>query len=119
VFAAATAGLALGSTTVPIGVSAKALLVSLPGLHGLSEGIAPETLTILREIRLPRVILGGLVGAGLSLSGAALQGLLGNPLADPYVIGVSSGAAVGAALVMILGYGALMGGMAGRCVFQF
>jgi iron complex transport system permease protein len=52
------------------------------------------------------------VGAGLSISGAALQGLLGNPLADPYVIGVSSGAAVGAALVLALGYGGALGGMA-------
>jgi iron complex transport system permease protein len=81
-------------------------------LRAFSGVIPPETLTIVHEIRLPRVILSGLVGAGLSLSGAALQGLLGNPLADPYVIGVSSGAAVGAALVMILGYGAALGGMA-------
>ena len=47
-------------------------------------------------IRLPRVVLAGLVGAGLGVSGALLQGIFRNPLADPGVIGVSSGAAAGA-----------------------
>ncbi|MBW3623396.1 MAG: iron ABC transporter permease [Armatimonadetes bacterium] len=111
-FLAAVVGVALGPSNIPLGMSARALLGRLPGLHSLSMGLPTETLTIIGEIRLPRVMLAGLVGAGLSVSGAALQGLLGNPLADPYVIGVSSGAAVGAALVMILGYGAALGGMA-------
>jgi iron complex transport system permease protein len=51
---------------------------------------------ILMNIRLPRVILAGLVGASLAIAGAAFQGLLRNPLADPYTLGVSSGASVGA-----------------------
>src|SRR5690606_40541576 len=51
---------------------------------------------IIMKIRLPRVILAGLVGASLALAGAAFQGLLRNPLADPYTLGVSSGASVGA-----------------------
>jgi len=58
--------------------------------------------TIIIVLRLPRVILAGLVGAGLALAGATFQGLLRNPMADPYVIGVSSGAALGAVCAMLL-----------------
>ncbi len=64
-----------------------------------------ETLrTILWELRLPRVLLALLVGGALGMTGAAFQGLLRNPLTDPYVVGVSSGAAVGAALAYLLGW---------------
>lgn len=55
---------------------------------------------IVLNIRLPRVILAGLVGAALAIAGAAFQGLLRNPLADPYTLGVSSGASVGAVLTL-------------------
>lgn len=58
---------------------------------------------VLVDVRLPRVLLGTLTGAGLAISGAALQGLVRNPLADPTLIGVSSGAALGAATVIVLG----------------
>ena len=57
---------------------------------------------VLLNIRLPRILLGLLVGAGLSVSGAAMQGLFRNPLADPGLIGVSSGAALGAVSVIVL-----------------
>lgn len=56
----------------------------------------PSAYSILWGIRMPRVILAGLVGASLAIAGAAFQGLLKNPLADPYTLGVSSGASVGA-----------------------
>ena len=62
--------------------------------------------------RLPRVLLAALVGAALSVAGAALQGLIGNPLADPYTIGVSSGASVGAGAAIFLGIDAALGGFA-------
>ena len=62
----------------------------------LGEG-DPTAVAIVRDLRLPRALLGGLVGAGLGASGAALQGALRNPLAEPYLLGVSGGAAVGAA----------------------
>ena len=55
-------------------------------------------ITIVRDLRLPRVLLSALVGVGLSMSGGALQGTLRNPLAEPYLLGVSGGAAVGAVL---------------------
>ena len=56
---------------------------------------------IVLDIRLPRILLGILVGASLSVAGASFQALLRNPLADPYVLGVSSGAALGAILALI------------------
>ncbi|MBJ66189.1 MAG: heme ABC transporter permease [Rhodobiaceae bacterium] len=58
---------------------------------------------IFYEIRVPRVILAGLVGASLAVSGACLQGLFRNPLADPGLIGVSAGAALGASLIIVFG----------------
>ena len=58
---------------------------------------------VLSEIRTPRVLLACLVGASLGISGASLQGLFRNPLADPGLIGVSAGAALGAAFVIVLG----------------
>lgn len=58
---------------------------------------------VVRELRLPRVILAALVGAALGISGAALQGVLRNPLAEPYLLGVSGGAAVGAVIAVTLG----------------
>jgi len=65
----------------------------------------PTHLTVVRELRLPRALLAALVGAGLGMSGAALQGTLRNPLAEPYLLGVSGGAAVGAVVAVALGVG--------------
>jgi iron complex transport system permease protein len=62
--------------------------------------------TILRDVRLPRVALAALAGAGLSAVGAAFQALLRNPLAEPYILGVSGGAALGATTAIALGLGA-------------
>lgn len=63
----------------------------------------PRAYSILWNIRMPRVVLAGLVGASLAIAGAAFQGLLRNPLADPYTIGVSSGASVGAISTIFFG----------------
>ncbi len=60
---------------------------------------------IVREIRLPRALLGFAVGGALALAGAALQGLFRNPLADPYILGIAGGATTGAAIVIALGLG--------------
>lgn len=62
-----------------------------------------QTALVVNEIRLPRLLLGMLVGAGLAVSGAAMQGLFRNPLADPALVGVSSGAALAAVAVIVLG----------------
>ncbi|PIC65015.1 ABC transporter permease [Sporosarcina sp. P13] len=64
---------------------------------------------IIWEIRLPRIILAAIVGAALAISGAAIQALVRNPIADPYILGVSSGASVGATLVILLGAFSFLG----------
>jgi iron complex transport system permease protein len=82
-----------------------AFLLSLAiGPVGLGRGLPGEAgALIFHEIRLPRAVLGALVGASLGLSGAALQGYLRNPLAEPSLVGVSGGAALGAVLTIHLG----------------
>ncbi|SFF32250.1 iron complex transport system permease protein [Fontimonas thermophila] len=82
----------------------------LPAILGLPTGADPsdvERLAVL-QIRLPRVCLALLVGAALGLAGAAMQGLMRNPLADPGLIGVSAGAAFAAAVLMVLGVDRLL-----------
>ncbi len=63
----------------------------------------PKYETIVIDIRLPETVLAALVGAALSTAGCAMQGLLKNPMADPYIIGMSSGASLGAALALLIG----------------
>ncbi len=63
----------------------------------------PTDRDIILQLRLPRVLLAGLVGGGLAVAGATLQALLRNPLAEPYILGMSGGASVGAVLVLSLG----------------
>jgi iron complex transport system permease protein len=69
--------------------------------HGLSGNLSSAEDTIIWQMRLPRVLLAALVGAALAVSGAAFQGLFRNPLADPYLLGVASGAGLGATVVMV------------------
>ncbi|MEM8531710.1 MAG: iron ABC transporter permease [Chloroflexota bacterium] len=75
--------------------------------HIFPFGIVPDwqpfQADIVWEIRFPRVLLAACVGAGLAVVGAAMQALVRNPLADPYILGISSGASVGAVIVMLLG----------------
>lgn len=73
--------------------------------------VSRATEVILFQLRLPRVALAVVVGLALATSGALFQGLFRNPLADPAIIGVSSGAALGAILVIVLGGGAVLGGL--------
>ena len=90
--AALLAALALG----PVPLSPPAVWRALFG------GDDEHAVAIVRTLRLPRAVLGVAIGAGLGMSGAALQGTLRNPLADPYLLGVSGGAAVGAVLGVTL-----------------
>lgn len=69
----------------------------------LNEGITGQEISIIFDIRLPRVVLAFLVGGALSVSGAVVQSILKNPLASPYTLGVSSGAGLGAAIMIIFG----------------
>ncbi|BCJ85239.1 FecCD family ABC transporter permease [Effusibacillus dendaii] len=98
----------VGSTTIPFSHSVSYLLSRMPVVGSLLPVNWTETeASILWQIRLPRVTLGLLVGALLALAGTALQGLLRNPLADPYILGVSAGASVGAASVIAVVGGGL------------
>ncbi|MBB6341577.1 iron complex transport system permease protein [Pseudomonas fluvialis] len=98
--------LALGPVSLPLLDTLEALL-RLSGLSG--EQVPGQAELIIGQIRLPRTLLGLSVGAVLALCGVAMQGLFRNPLADPGLVGVSSGAALGAALVIVgstsLGWG--------------
>jgi iron complex transport system permease protein len=99
---ALTAGLALiGLGALALGGVHLSFSEVWGGLRG--TGSSPEAVVIVREIRLPRILLAMLVGAALSVSGAVLQALLRNPLADPYVLGISSGAALGAIVALWVG----------------
>src|SRR6202049_3135800 len=87
-----------------IAVARGAVSVSLADVIDALRGRGDATaIAIVRDLRLPRVVLGALVGAGLGASGAALQGARRNPLAEPYLLGVSGGAAVGAVVAFSLG----------------
>ena len=88
---------ALKLGAVPISVTDLAMLL-LRRISGADEPLPVEYQMIVFNIRLPRILLGVLVGASLSVAGSGFQALLRNPLADPYVLGVSSGAALGAIL---------------------
>ncbi|MGN7408219.1 FecCD family ABC transporter permease [Sporosarcina sp. SAFN-010] len=88
-------------TAVGLGVSIGSVHVPISTLW--NQGADTTATNILWKIRMPRVILAGLVGASLAIAGAAFQGLLKNPLADPYTLGVSSGASVGAVMTLFFG----------------
>lgn len=92
-------GTAIGTVYVPMTAIIKIIEAKIFGFVSL-RGIDPMFMNIVLDIRLPRVILSGLVGAALAIAGAAFQGLLRNPLADPYTLGVSSGASVGAVITL-------------------
>ncbi|HSH37007.1 FecCD family ABC transporter permease [Schnuerera sp.] len=92
--------------TIIISISAGAVKIPLLEIINVFNGTGDETnATIILNLRLPRVISSAVVGMGLSVVGAFFQGLLRNPMADPYVLGISSGAAFGATIAIILGLG--------------
>ena len=95
--------LGVGSIRISFITILKVLLSHL----GIGSEVFPETTkAIILDVRLPRIILAILVGAGLSVSGCAMQGLFRNPMASPFVTGIASAGAFGAALVVISGLGA-------------
>lgn len=110
VLVAGLAVLLVGSVVVAVGIGAVAIA---PGTvwsvivgrlaGGGSEEVPANVAQIVWELRVPRVLLAAIVGAGLSVVGVAVQALVRNPLADPYVLGASSGASVGATLVILFG----------------
>lgn len=100
----------LGSVHIPFYTCFQVLLSQLPFLHVVPScpeifgmTLSVERLeTIILDVRLPRILLAGLTGAALAVAGATYQGLFRNPLADPYLIGVASGAGLGATIAFLI-----------------
>ncbi len=92
----------VGTATIPPLQVAQIIAQNIPGLKEIISDIdiSPTYQTIILQIRLPRILLSLLVGAGLAVSGVIFQALFQNSLADPYIIGVSSGASLGAVLAI-------------------
>ena len=97
--------LLLGLSVGPVSINAQQLLHLLPSLltdAAIDDPSLASLQIIITDIRLPRTLLAWLVGAGLAISGAAMQGLFRNPLADPSIIGVTSGASLGASIAVVV-----------------
>ena len=94
----------LGVSFGPVNLSFSAIIRTL---LGLPNGLENEDRTLLLQLRLPRVVLGALVGAALATSGAVYQSVFRNPLADPYLLGAASGAGLGATIAITNGGGNL------------
>jgi iron complex transport system permease protein len=107
----AVVSLSLGSANLPLSHVWGIILHKLPLLEGIiAPNWAASSEQIILKVRLPRVFLAILVGACLSLAGAGFQGVLRNPLADPYTLGVASGSAVGAAFLILFGFHTILFG---------
>lgn len=95
---------AIGTSKVGVGDIFRIIGSKIPYIKNYIDlsYIKDSSISIIWNIRLPRVLLGALVGASLSMAGASFQGMLKNPMADPYIIGISSGAALGATISIVL-----------------
>lgn len=100
-FGAVVLATALGSVHVPYGETARIVLTKAFGLPWTGNATSEA---IVWSVRLPRVLVAGLIGFGLGTAGGAMQGLFKNPLASPDLLGVSSGGAVGAVIAIFLGW---------------
>jgi iron complex transport system permease protein len=101
-FICTVVAVAIGSVYIPV-TSVITIIFSKLDVFQQQEQITSSWHTIIWNIRFPRVVLALLVGASLGISGATYQGLFKNPLADPYLIGVASGASLGATIVFLTG----------------
>lgn len=114
-FVAMVLALGAGPVAIPPG---EVLAIFKAGL-GWGEMPVDNHFVIVWDLRLPRVLLAVLVGASLALSGTVMQGFFQNPMADPYIIGVSSGAALGATIAMYSGIEFWLWGISAVSVFAF
>ncbi|WP_019122344.1 FecCD family ABC transporter permease [Brevibacillus massiliensis] len=106
----ASISLSVGTANVPLVQVWKILLHQLPlADHWIQPTWTKAEEMIITQVRLSRVVLAMLVGASLALAGSGFQGVLRNPLADPYTLGVASGASVGAAFLILFGLQAVLG----------
>lgn len=110
----------LGTVKIPILEVVRIIFSRLPVLKGIVSPVQNESHElIVLSIRLPRIIMAGFTGAGLSIVGVAFQALFRNPMADPYVLGTSSGAAAGAAIAIVAGVGTSFMGFGGVTIAAF
>ncbi len=98
--AALLTGALIGPVHIGLGPALESVGARLPFLH-VHSPLSPAQESILWDIRLPRVVLGALVGAMLAVAGASFQGVFRNPLADPYLLGAAAGAGLGVTLVIV------------------
>jgi iron complex transport system permease protein len=110
-----------GTTDVSFLDTSKIILSKIPIIHKFinMDGIKDTSTTIVINLRLPRILLAAVVGAALSVVGAAFQGIFRNPMADPYVLGISSGAALGATIAIVMGSSAYKFGISLTALFAF
>jgi iron complex transport system permease protein len=97
----------LGFIRIPATAVVKIILNRITGDPQLLSGMNEIFPVVVTDVRLPRILTAALVGGGLAMCGVAFQGILLNPLADPYTLGVSAGAAFGAALAILMNLGSL------------
>lgn len=95
-----------GPVDIPMDYVLRIVVYKLFGIGDISD-IPSKYVTIVWQLYLPRVVMGAIVGASLSLAGVVMQAVVRNPLADPYVLGVSSGASLGATFALLLGVGSI------------
>lgn len=120
-WAAVAVNLNMGAMKISVGEVFGIVAGKLFSNKPLTEGIKENVTAVVWEIRLPRILCGILVGAGLSVSGVIFQAILQNPLADPYTLGVSTGASFGACLAIFLNmaYGIYFPAAVGALAFAF
>jgi len=97
----------MGYIKIPVVAVVKIILTQISGQLSLIEGLDNLFPVVVIDVRLPRILSAAIVGGGLAISGVVFQGILLNPLADPYTLGVSAGAAFGASLALLLNIGLL------------
>ena len=95
----------MGYIKIPVWAVIKIMLTKISGHSSMIEGMDNLFPVVVFDVRLPRILTAGIVGGGLAISGVVFQGILLNPLADPYTLGVSAGAAFGASLALLLSIG--------------
>lgn len=108
VFAAVVA-LAIGAVPILPAEICHIIIAELSGNVDASTALSDPRYAIIWELRLPRIILAMCVGGGLAVCGLIMQAIVKNPLADPYILGISSGASLGATLAVLLGIGMALG----------
>lgn len=99
-----------GSADISVEQAYKVILYEIFKIKDFAEYASGPIHDVIWEIRFPRAVLAVAIGMGLTVSGIVMQAIVKNPLADPYILGISSGASLGATLGIMLGFGAILGG---------